>query len=129
MRKKWIENYLIRAEISNASVAERETEYSAEQRKEEYLSFFDGEDCVVVTTNETDALFIKRGFDTVNHTGASFRRYLKEHGLPHRTELYSTGQLLRKRLRENRSCKAYLREEVETEASSFLQSMETYENH
>lgn len=117
MRIHWIEKVLRKYNLRNVRVVQRSAKPIA--RKQEYGKTFSVGSIVVVTTNETNSMYVDEGFVTFNH-----------HDPKHSMDLYgdspekihSIGRIIRDRLRQGLPCQEFLPHWVESEAVLYLRT-------
>lgn len=121
-RRRWLQEMLKEYSLINVEVVDR-LENPPPNKKDEYHSTFDAESIVVITTHETDEMYKKMGFQTLNHHLDESSRML--HGeIPER--IHSTGRIIRQKLLSGSSCAGYIPQWLEEEARVLLQNSSTF---
>ena len=118
LRRRWLEQMIGEASLSNVSVVDR-TMNQPSDRLVEYRSAFAVESIVVFTTHETDEMYRQCGFATFNHHDPENAVALYGE-VP--TDLHSTGRIIRSRLRIGLSCESFLPSWLEWQAREYLQA-------
>ncbi len=122
-REFWINKFLSVENINNILIAKREKKLvDISGKYEEYVNCFDTTDFVVITTNETDNIYKLTGLQTFNHHDPDFVKEIWGKSLG-RIKLFSTGRIIRERLKKDLDCSDYLTPLVYKEARMVMQNI------